>query len=515
MRRRDVIRTGLLAGAAGAAGLLPGSALTGSAPAAAAQRSGRAGAARAVRNVIFYAYDGMTWEDVALAQWYARRRLGRPLTLQRLLYGGGGNMETYSLTSVVTDSAAASSAWSTGRKIVNGMMNLYPDGTPLTTILDLARAQGRASGLVTTTRITHATPAAWIARVKNREEEDDIAEQYLAFRPDVLLGGGARHFLANVRGDGRDMFAEYARAGYAVLRTADELERTNASRVLGVFGNDHLPFEIDRTQQGAGGPPLARMADRALEVLSGAERGFVLQVEAGRIDHANHKNDVAGTLHDMLAADATLDVLMRYVDTHPDTLLLMASDHATAGGAVYGVGTFYRGASRALQRIDDHDASFDHIIARLRAADGRAAVIDIVRQHTGITLAPNQAEIVERALYDRLRAANPVAYADQPHNSLGHVLYGGGGGRHIDRLNVNYVSGQHTAGLVAVAAYGSGAATLRGRLVDNTELFGWMLDALGEHHENPILSERDALDMLESVGASRESADAPVYALHG
>jgi alkaline phosphatase len=106
--------------------------------------------------------------------------------------------------------------------------DLYPDGTELTPILEIARTEGRATGLITTTRITHATPAGWIARVDDRNREDDIALQYLEFRPDVLLGGGAVHFDPARRRDGRDVAAGFERGGYTLLRTAAELEASNA-----------------------------------------------------------------------------------------------------------------------------------------------------------------------------------------------------------------------------------------------------------------------------------------------
>jgi alkaline phosphatase len=502
MKRRDLIRGGLLAGAAGVAGLGP-------AGAALAHASGRGtasaawpdrGAAGRARNIIFYAYDGMTWEDVGVAQFYARRHRGGPLTLQRLLGGGrSGSMETYSLTSVVTDSSAAASAWTTGRKIVNGMINVYPDGTRLVPMLEIARAQGRATGLVTTTRITHATPAAWVAQVENRDQEDEIAAQYLAFRPDVLLGGGARHFIASRRRDGRDLPAEFTQAGYGVVRTAEQLAGSNASRLLGLFADDHLPFEIDRVRQHAGGPSLAQMTRKALALLDGHERGFVALVEAGRIDHANHKNDAAATVHDMMAADDTLELLLQWVDMHPDTLLILASDHGTGGGAAHGVGSRYRNSSVALERIDGNNASFDHILPLLRLAGGRAAMGEVMRAHTGVELDDRQLDMLEGALELPRSGVNRLAYQDQPYNTMGFVVHGGGGTLHSDRVNVNFSTGQHTAGPVPVAVYGHGAGALQPTFVDNTALFGWMTAALGSDHVNPVMTEAAALDALEQA----------------
>jgi alkaline phosphatase len=497
MKRRDLLRTGALAGLAGAAGLRPGL--------VSAAGNGRGGRQAQARNVIFFAYDGLTWEDIGVARFFARTQLERPLVLQRLLRAGpSGSAETYSLSSVVTDSAAAASAWSTGRKGVNYMLNLYPDGTRLTPMLELARGMGRATGLISTTRITHATPAGFIAAVQNRNFEDEIAEQYLAFGPDVVLGGGARHFLPELRADERDVVADYRNAGYTVVRTAEELAATNASRVLGLFADDHMPFELDRVRQNAGGPSLADMARKGLQILAGAAGGFLALIEAGRIDHASHKSDAAATLHDVLAADEALGVVIDWVDRHPETLLIVASDHATGGGVVYGTGRHYNNSSPALERILRHDASFDYILARLRQAGTRDEVADIVRAHTGVRPDDAQAEALAGALANNRSPVNRVAFQDQPYNTIGHVVYGGGGELHTDRVNVNFATGQHTAGPVPIAAYGKGAAGIEAAFVDNTEPFAWMCAALGIDHRNPVMTEDAARELLTGRASLRQ-----------
>lgn len=497
MKRRDWIRTGL---AAGAAGMLP------------LRHLGAAGTTsrREVRNIIFYAYDGLSWEDVAFAQAHARRHTGAPLLLHRLLRESpSGSQETYSLSSMVTDSAAAASAWSTGRKHVNYMINRFPDGRELTTILDVAKSQGRATGLVTTTRITHATPAAFVAKVASRDMEDEIAAQYLAFRPDVLLGGGARHFAPDRRRDGRDLLAEFAGAGYSVVRTAEQLERTNGSRLLGLFSNDHLPFEIDRDAEGTA-PRLSAMARAALDVLSDAQRGFVLQVEAGRIDHSNHKNDAAATLHELLEADRTLAVLLAYVDAHDDTLLIMASDHATGGGAVYGAGRHYNDTNRRVQRLELHTASFDGMLAQMGRTPTAAEVSDVVRSGTGVLLSDVQAAALVAAIREGTAVGSRAVYADQPHNSLGFLLYGGGGGT-ADRANFSFATGQHIAGAVPIALYGATAAHYSPRFADNTDCFGWMTRALGAFVENPVLTEAQARELIGEQSV-REAGAGVVHA---
>jgi alkaline phosphatase len=449
---------------------------------------------RRARNVIFFVYDGFGWEDFAVAQHYAHRHQGRTLALERLFaLGGSGSMMSHSLTSVVTDSAAAATAWGTGRRTANANIGVFPDGRRLTTVLELARAADRATGLITTTRVTHATPAGFAAHVINRSEEDEIAVQYLELLPDVVLGGGARHFDPDARSDGRDLFGEFARKGYAIARTDNDLDRLNGSKVLGTFTASHLPYEIDRVFQGAGGPSLAEMTRKGLQLLSGGRNGFVAQVEAGRIDHANHSNDPGTMLWDVLAADETLEVIMNFADRNPDTLVIMASDHGTGGAAIYGIGRDYHRSSPAFDLIASRKASYDFVLGQLGRSPQASRVREVALELLGVTLGEEEAGMVVDAIKGDPRIGHPTAYHQQPDNSLAWVVAAGESYWEPDHLNVHYVAGQHTAGPVPIALYGAGTSEARLGLVDITEAFGWITDAIGVRHENPVMSEEEAL----------------------
>lgn len=489
MKRRDLVKQGLAAAAAAA---LP---LAGTACAPAAASTGRqfSPGGRA-RNIIFYAYDGLTVEDMATARYFAERHLsGRVLTLERLLArGASGLMLSHSLTSVVTDSASATTAWATGRKIVNGALSMFPDGRELTTILDLAKQTGKATGLITSTRITHATPAGWIAKVPIRGMEDEIASRYLEFQPEVLLGGGIVHFHPEVRADGRDLYQEFRNRGYAVAGTAEDMARANASRLLGTFAPSHMPFEVDRRFQGAAGPSLAEMVEKGLNILADYGNGFVVQVEAGRIDHANHGNDPGAMVWDMIAADDALDVILRFVDRNPDTLLIMASDHGTGSGAVYGVGRNYNASTPAFDHLGDWRASYERLYELIGSAPGAGDIAEAAREHLGVRLSSDQARLAMEVIYRERDLGHPTAHRSQPANGLYHVL-SSADFLSPDRVNLNYATGQHTAGPVPVAALGADTTTRGLGVVDNTELFGWMTSALGIEHDNPIMTEREAL----------------------
>lgn len=496
MKRRDFVRSGV-AGIAG--GVIGTPSMLAAGSSSSIPRGGSSDLpVRRARNIIFFAYDGFNHEDLGTARYFAQRHLGMDrLAIEELLATGASGVSlTHSADSAVTDSAAASSAWASGVKLLNGRIGVDAEGDALTLIMELARRQGRATGLITTARLTHATPAGWVASVVDRNNEDTIASQYLDFAPDVLLGGGARHFDSATRSDGRDLFAEFRAAGYEVLRSTGDLARSNASRVMGAFTQGHLPFEIDRRYQSADAPSLADLTTRGLNVLDGADNGFVVQIEAGRIDHANHDNDPAAMVWDVLAADEALRVAMAYVDRTPGTLMIMASDHGTGGGAIYGSGTRYSETDRVFDGLARRRASQEHLLGVLGRRPDAAALQAAVGSVLGVQISPAEALRAVEVLERRQEVLHhPGSGGDR--STMLHLLLTQRDEDGRLRLNFNYATGAHTAGPVPVALYGNGVTGAGLGVVDNTELFHWMTHALG---------------IERSSGADRV---APGYALAG
>ncbi len=502
MNRRQWLRTAGLAGVAGAAAQTPFL----SAAARPTPESGFSslGLPRA-RNVIFFVVDGTGFEDLATATHFSRRILGRPLLFGEVLgKGASGSLLTPSLTSLVTDSAAATSAWATGRKVVNGALSTFPDGRHLTPVLELAREAGKATGLVTTARITHATPAGWIARVPSRDLEDEIAGQYLDFAPHVLLGGGAAHFLPGSRRDGRDLAGEFAAGGYQVVRTREELLASSGDRLLGLFTPDtsHLPYEIDRRFQAAPSPTLAEMARAGLQRLEGADGGFVLQVEAGRIDHANHANDPAGMVWEWMAADEALGVLLEFADRTPGTLLILAADHDTGGGAVFGFGASYLASTPAFLTLDRQRASLGSYRRMVGRDPSPGQLRDRTRELLGFEPTPTQVERLGRVLRGEASFGHPTAHSGTL-NALYAILSEIPSSGSPDRPNLAFATGRHTAGAVPIGLYGEGVPEASLGIVDNTEPFAWMTEALGTAFRNPEMTEEEA---WEAVAARGEEA---------
>lgn len=504
MKRRDLLRLGTTAGAVTVAGL-PISLLD------VVSRNGGHGGPRKgqIRNIVFFAFDGTGFEDLAAADFFHRRiGGGTPLHFERLQsLGAVGLVRPESLLSVVTDSAAASTAWSTGRRIVNKELAQYPDGRPLGTILELAREVGRRTALVTSTRMTHATPAAWVAHSDDRENEEDIALQYLSFAPDLMLGGGAGAFEASSRGDGRAMDLEFEAMGYDVVRTGDELARASSDRILGLFtpGDDHLPYEVDRLYQESDEsrtPSLAELTREALRRLGDADEGFVLQIEAGRIDHANHLNDPGGMIWDWMAADEALGAAVEFTNSRSDTLLIAVPDHDTGAGAVYGYGPWYLRSTQAFETLHRRRASHEWLLRNVILQDPSPhAIREAVVEYLGIALAEPRADAIAAILagedLDLWRWGHPNAHSIQPANAIGHILSISELQGAVERPNVAFATGAHTGAMVPVVVLGPGVDALPLGIVDNTELFELMTAALGVRFENPVMSVEEAREIVE------------------
>lgn len=259
-----------------------------------------------------------------------------------------GYVTTFSANSFVTDSAPAATSMATGHKTNNGVLSQDAtahkgkDGKNLTTILEMAESANKSTGVVTTTRVTHATPAAFYAHVDNRDNESEIADQLLASNAEVVMGGGLKFFVGknetdplggkSKRSDDRDLLVEFGKKGYAIVYNESALMALAANstvKVLGLFDNDHMKYELER--EGSGEPSVAEMTTKALEVLSKDEDGFFLMVEGGRIDHASHARNLSNNLGDTLAFDDAVKVALDFAAKNNDTLVIVTADHECGG----------------------------------------------------------------------------------------------------------------------------------------------------------------------------------------
>ncbi|CDG85228.1 alkaline phosphatase [Janthinobacterium agaricidamnosum] len=442
------------------------------------------------RNVIFFLGDGMGPATVTAARIMQYGETGS-LTMDTL--ERTARIKTYSNDAQTTDSAPSMAAYMTGVKMNNEVISMSQNtvarepgkdangnlgidhcpaqnaanGTPASTILELAKAKGKAVGAITTTELTHATPATTFAHICNRNAQYAIAAQSvpggagynaaLLDGVDVLMGGGRNHYTPfsatnkNGRADGRNLLTEFAAKGYTVAATkADMVAAPNNKKFIGLYSSkSHLEYELDRTAtpplgEGATQPSLAEMTVKAIDLLSQNANGYFLMVEGGRIDHALHGINAKRALVDTIAFDnaikAALDKIRLTDPTLADTLIVVTADH-------------------------DHTLAFNGYGKRGNP------ILDINRDYkTG-----QPSKDADGNTYTTLVFGNgPNRPALRGNVDSATAL----GDNYLQETGVRLASETHGGGDVKLFATGAGAKTFKGTL-DNTKVFGLLKNAFG------------------------------------
>jgi alkaline phosphatase len=372
---------------------------------------------------------------------------------------------------IVTESAAAAGQIATGQRMTAGTLSMAADGkTPVRTIMEMAKERKLATGLVTTSGITDATPGAFAAHVAHRSDEESVAEQELTCGVDVLMGGRMQFFLPESAGgkrkDGRNLLEEAQKAGYMVAGTAEGLKKIPAGKILGLFSMGNMSYEIDRSATAE--PSLAEMAEKTLQILSKSKKGFFAMIEGGRIDHAAHRNDAPAVIRDTLAFDAAVGVAMDFVKKNPATLLIVTADHETAGMSLVGHGKQSKDyIGMDLKAIEKAKVSFELMAGKLGKKPTPDKVKEIVKQSMDIDLTDDEARTVAD---DTIKKLDPYNYSYDYLHSLAFVLR--------PYLRVGWGSQTHTASPLFLFGEGPGSCKIRG-LMHNTEIFTVMKVALG------------------------------------
>ncbi|MBL9138763.1 MAG: alkaline phosphatase [Verrucomicrobiales bacterium] len=473
--RRHFLRISTLAASAGAAKSVAGTPTsTSAAPSPARLGDGAPG------RIIHMVADGTSLGTWSCGDQLARLETGRGLAwfeLWRRPEAYTCLMDMRSLDSLVTDSAAASSSWGSGSRVRNGVLNVSSTGKPLIPLMALFGEAGWRRGLVTTTEITHATPAGFTVAVDSRGEGETIAKKYLERKLDVFLGGARDHFDPTKRKDKRDLWIQFAAAGYYVAKTKAEFEKAPDDRPwLGTFTSGHLPYSIDQARDKnlqATVPTLREMTDRALAHLERHDH-FLLQIEGGRVDHACHNNDAAGALRDLLAFDEALVRVLEFRRQHPDTLVVVTTDHGNANLGLNGIGTSYRDSSHSFRHVARVRASFPEILKRLKAAPSESEAKEILAESTGYKVSSRKL-----AQFLPFLSGRGTTLFDQMNSdvaALGQLL--------ANHLGIGFVGTTHTSDYVPVAAIGPGADRFRG-LIRNVDVFRIFTDLARIDYRNP------------------------------
>ena len=307
------------------------------------------------RNVILIVPDGCS-----VSMWASIRAMtvGTNGTLNVDKLPVQSRCRTYSADAMITDSAAAGTAYACGVKTRNGVLGMGAitirgdslSGKPLETLLETAAGKGYATGIVSTASVLHATPAAFYSHRPERDWYGLIAGDLAGSGIDVIMGGGREYMLPtgtvgpenemSKRKDSRNIIDEMRKTGYVYIQDRigfDSWAPEKNDRLLGIFNPGHMTYEIDRMQDKNGEPALWEMTEKALDLLSKKNKGFFLLVEAARIDHAAHDHDSTRFLWEGIACDKTVGVAADFADKHKNTLVIVVPDHGTGGPHLVGL----------------------------------------------------------------------------------------------------------------------------------------------------------------------------------
>jgi len=441
-------------------------------------------AAAAPKYVFYFIGDGLGASQRQAAEYYLQMKKGdknAKLLMNKLPVAGINT--THSADSLVTDSAAAGTALAAGHKTNNGVISMLPDGTIVKTLIEAAEEKGMATGIATTTRLTHATPAVFAAHNENRNNENEIAADFLDSGVEFFAGGGYRHFVPqnwqwgkSKRKDDRNIFNEFGKQGYKVFvgerngaKQFKNYHPNSKEKVIASFTSSHMPYEIDRINANSAIPSLAEITAKGIEVLSKYPNGFFMMVEGGRIDHACHANDAPATIHDVLAFDAAIARAYEFYKQHPnETLIVVVGDHETGG---MGLG-FAKNYFLKLDELADVKVSVDDTLEGKYTGD-RNAYYRYLEQNLGLdNLTAEEKAEIEMAMDIVDSKVETKAYGgyDPAAIAATHVV--------SERANLYWTTYAHSGTAIPMSAIGVGAANFAG-YKDNTEIAGAMAQVMG------------------------------------
>ena len=435
------------------------------------------------KSIIFFLGDGMGPTTVTAARIYKYNEEGQ-LNFEK--FERTARIKTYSNDAQTTDSAPSMAAYMTGVKSNNEVISMSPDtiatppstdahgnltinnclptnGTPVATIFELAKARGKSVGAISTTELTHATPAATFSHICNRNAQYDIAAQLipdgtgfntaLGTGVDVLMGGGRNQFkpwdaTTNPKGraDGRDLLAELV--GYTVATTRDEMNAApDTGKFIGLYSSKgQMEYELDRVNgagEGATQPSLGEMTSKAIDILSQNSSGYFLMVEGGRIDHALHGTNARRVMEDTIAFDdaikAALDKVMQRDPHLEHTLIVVTADH-------------------------DHTMTFNGYVKR-----GNPIL--------GLSTDVNGHPILDK----NGNTSTTLVFGNGPNRPAMRTTLSGAAvtaDNYQQESGVRLSSETHGGGDVQLFATGSGSGSFKGTL-DNTRVFGLLKTAFG------------------------------------
>ncbi|HUH18514.1 alkaline phosphatase [Albibacterium sp.] len=420
-----------------------------------------------VKNIIFMVSDGMSIGTLTMADLLLQRREGRRSKWLSLYDEGKVTralMDTASANALVTDSAAASSAWGGGKRVNNGSLNVNPDGSFNKPILQKFKSAGKSVGCVTSVPVTHATPAGFCVNSASRDNQSDIAVQYLKLEFDVLLGGGTEFFSADKRMDKANLFGQFSQKGYHVVQDRNSLLQTSTSKpLLGVFHEDGLPYTLDvqfNRKLKAEIPSLSEMTRQAINRLKQNKNGFVLQVEGGSVDWAAHANDASALLYEQIAFDEALAEAISFAEQDGETLVIITTDHGNANPGLFS-------SNDKFDKIQHFQQTNNKVLNSITRNFNAKQVIDYIESAQGIVIKNEEAKDILKH-YNQLDSEGLYNPNHLPFKTYAEIQ--------SNYTGISFASTNHSADLVELAMFGPGSESLP-QFVKNIDLHNFMLQA--------------------------------------
>ncbi|WP_019122607.1 alkaline phosphatase [Brevibacillus massiliensis] len=454
------------------------------------------------KNVILFIGDGMALPDITIA-----RIMSKGMTEGK--YNGLLEMDqfeqravvtTSGMDSLVTDSANSASAYNTGHKSAVNALGVYPDNTEdslddpkVETLAEmLKRSKGMSVGIVTTSEIEDATPAAVAAHTRRRSDKAEIAEMLYNLQPEVVMGGGSAYFLpqstpGSKRKDDKDLFNMFQQKGYTIVENATQLQAVKKpDKLLGLFHTGDMSVYYDRSTHNQAElksftdqPNLWDMTQKAIDVLSQNKNGFFLMVEGASIDKQLHPLDWERAAYDTIEMDKAVGVAKRFAEKNGDTLVIVTADHSHS---VSISGTYWEGDGKSgREAVRTYEAAkFPTYVDS--NGDGFPDNPDVDRKLAVVfgshpdyyedykfDPVPTSPTVKNK---DGVYVANPAKLANPDDPNRDRFLRPG-------TISPTAESqGVHTADDVPLMAYGPGSGYFKGTM-DNTDVFFGMVHALG------------------------------------
>ncbi|MGM0635368.1 MAG: alkaline phosphatase [Bacteroidota bacterium] len=460
MKRRDFFKNGALA----TAGL-------GMLGACSQVSNSKNSSSKKAKNIIFCVSDGMSTGTLTMADSLKHKKFGNSsnwLNLYRENRVSRSLMDMASASSIVTDSAAASSSWGGGHRIPNGGINIGRNKEKHYPIWPKFMKAGKKAGVVTSVPVTHATPAGFCVNSASRNDQEGIAEKYADLELDVILGGGQKYFDPNLRSDQKDMYRVFKSKGYQIATSKSEMNSAKDKKILGVFDEDALAYRLDRINDktlSKNTPSLAEMSQKAIDVLSTNESGFVLQIEGGKVDWAAHANDAGAMLYDQIDFDEAVKTAIDFAEKDGETLVIITTDHGNANpGILYG-----KNADENFDRLQHFKQSNDWILQGIDSS----YKVEQVRERIEFanTVAPSKDDAKQILdYYNNLekQETGVYNYRKLPFSLLADIQR--------EYHSVGWISMNHSGDFVELAMFGPGSENLPG-FIKNTDLHYFMLAA--------------------------------------